>query len=79
MATISQSCSWCHALVRVGIKLCPSCGHQPHVARLFCQCPKCARVTSDLSYLAWLREITSRGVAQGEDDGPPHQHEEGSR
>ena len=38
---IYDSCSWCHESVARGIDICPVCGHNPHKARLECDCPRC--------------------------------------
>ncbi len=40
---ISRMCSHCDTMVSETLTDCPKCGHQPHVARWDCLCPKCAR------------------------------------
>jgi hypothetical protein len=39
---ISRSCSFCHSMNPASERYCRSCGHETHVARLDCQCPRCA-------------------------------------
>ena len=39
---ISRSCSWCHSTNPASERYCRSCQHEAHVARLDCQCPRCA-------------------------------------
>lgn len=42
--TFRQSCSWCHHVnvIRQSPTFCADCGHRADVARLSCDCPKCA-------------------------------------
>ena len=37
----SRSCSWCHALNETAERSCKDCGHEAHVARADCACPRC--------------------------------------
>ena len=39
----STSCGWCHAMNPVAERFCKECGHEAHVSRLLCRCPRCAR------------------------------------
>lgn len=40
---VSASCSWCHASNPARERFCGECGHEAHVARMDCACPKCRR------------------------------------
>ena len=40
---ISRSCSHCHEINPATERYCRSCGHEAHVCRLDCQCPRCLR------------------------------------
>lgn len=39
----SRSCSWCDAMNLATARTCSECGHDAHVCRLDCTCPRCAR------------------------------------
>ncbi|MCE9560858.1 MAG: hypothetical protein K8U57_02275 [Planctomycetes bacterium] len=39
----STSCSWCHNQNPTSANTCSECGHDAHVARLDCTCPRCSR------------------------------------
>lgn len=34
-------CGWCHEMVPASLSSCPNCGHDAHVSRLECGCPRC--------------------------------------
>jgi hypothetical protein len=38
---VEHSCSWCHAMNPTTRRYCRECGHEAHVARMECRCPKC--------------------------------------
>lgn len=42
-------CGFCHELVDVLDRWCPTCGHNPHVARLDCDCAQCISVAGALA------------------------------
>lgn len=47
--SLSASCSWCHTtntLVPGVRNLCRRCGHRADLARIDCDCPKCAGLFS---------------------------------
>jgi hypothetical protein len=41
MATF-RSCGWCHAMNPTTERFCKECGHEAHVSRMLCHCPRCA-------------------------------------
>jgi hypothetical protein len=66
----SQSaCPWCHAMTPTTDRFCKDCGHEAHVARTLCRCPRCTRgepgpalAAEDVeAVLAWLRRRAGGG------------------
>jgi hypothetical protein len=41
----TTSCGWCHALNPTTECFCKECGHEAHVSRMLCRCPRCSRRT----------------------------------
>jgi hypothetical protein len=39
----SRSCSWCHQENPIDHIFCGGCGHQAHLPRMACDCPRCNR------------------------------------
>ncbi len=45
----SGSCSWCHAINPTTQRFCKDCGHEAHVPRMRCRCPRCARPANQVA------------------------------
>jgi hypothetical protein len=39
----TTSCGWCHAMNPTTERFCKECGHEAHVSRMLCRCPRCSR------------------------------------
>jgi hypothetical protein len=44
-----RSCGWCHALNPATERYCKDCGHEAHVSRMECRCPRCTRVPEPIA------------------------------
>ena len=76
----SRSCSWCHSMNPTAERYCRSCGHEAHVARLDCGCPRCtfarrlaAAAASPVPLAGAIEEalaVLRRVAPQDSPDGP---------
>ena len=63
---ISRSCSFCHSMTPATERYCRSCGHEAHVARLDCQCLRCAtarRRATGTDTPVPLADVIARAIA----------------
>ncbi len=57
MAT-ATSCAHCHTMNLDSTRYCAGCGHEAHVPRNQCQCPRCIPVESSVEQFNDLTDLT---------------------